>query len=340
MITSAGDNALAYLLDGPQRVNCIDVNPRQNALLDLKLAGLRALTWDSFFEIFGEGRQKSFADTYTLQLRPQLAVASQSFWDKNRHYFKPSGLRQGLYYHGSSGLFAWCAARLLHLDGPLRKAINTLFEAKDLTEQQNRYFALEDRLLKRLVGRDAQQKISLSLVGVPASQRAFMAQECGGYRNYVRDAFRHIFTELPIQDNYFYSLYLNGKYTRDCCPDYLKASNFDTLKKLAGRVELHTTTIANFLLRQPSKYSHFVLLDHQDWLAENAPQALTEEWELIMANSRPGTRILLRSATSRPETVPDFVRSRCRFRNDLTTKQAALDRVGTYAGVFLLEVSK
>ena len=38
MITSAGCNALDYLIDQPASVNCIDVNPRQNALLQLKLA--------------------------------------------------------------------------------------------------------------------------------------------------------------------------------------------------------------------------------------------------------------------------------------------------------------
>ncbi|MEM9261520.1 MAG: DUF3419 family protein, partial [Bacteroidota bacterium] len=107
-----------------------------------------------------------------------------------------------------------------------------------------------------------------------------------------------------------------------------------------NRLKTHTTTVAEFLRRHPHAYSHFVLLDHQDWLAANAPVALEEEWSLIMANSRPGTRILLRSAASRPETVPEFVLRRCRFRNDLSAPQAKLDRVGTYAGTFLLEVTK
>ena len=53
MITSAGDNALDYLLDGPRQINCIDVNSRQNALLELKLAGLNSLDW-KFFSVFSE----------------------------------------------------------------------------------------------------------------------------------------------------------------------------------------------------------------------------------------------------------------------------------------------
>ena len=38
MITSAGCNALDYLLDSPREIQAVDVNFRQNALLELKLA--------------------------------------------------------------------------------------------------------------------------------------------------------------------------------------------------------------------------------------------------------------------------------------------------------------
>ncbi|TXF90094.1 DUF3419 family protein [Neolewinella aurantiaca] len=340
MITSAGDNALAYLLDGPKRINCIDVNPRQNALLELKIAALQTLDWPNFFQLFGEGRQPDFPGLYTRHLRPGLRPESQQYWDRQQHYFNPKGARAGLYFHGGSGLFAWCASRLLGIGGSLRKDIDRLLDAKDLTEQRERYFALEDRLLKRLLGGKWRQNVSLSLVGVPASQRELIDQEHEGCAGYVRAAFRQVFTELPIADNYFYRLYLHGKYTTSCCPDYLMQENFQQLGAASDRIDLHTTTITRFLQEQPGAYSQFILLDHQDWLAANAPAALQEEWELIMANSRPGTRILLRSAASRPETVPDFVRQRCRFRNDLTAPQAKLDRVGTYAGVFLLEVTK
>src|SRR5438477_13042815 len=55
VITSAGCNALDYLLAGAGEVNAVDVNPRQNALLELKVAGIRSLSHDAFFELFGRG---------------------------------------------------------------------------------------------------------------------------------------------------------------------------------------------------------------------------------------------------------------------------------------------
>ena len=51
MITSAGCNALDYLLDDPKKVVCVDLNYRQNALLELKKTVLRpALFVSEFFD--------------------------------------------------------------------------------------------------------------------------------------------------------------------------------------------------------------------------------------------------------------------------------------------------
>ena len=54
VITSAGCNALDYALSGAS-VLAVDVNPRQNHLLELKRAGIRALDFEAFFDLFGRG---------------------------------------------------------------------------------------------------------------------------------------------------------------------------------------------------------------------------------------------------------------------------------------------
>ncbi len=59
------------------------------------------------------------------------------------------------------------------------------------------------------------------------------------------------------------------------------------------RIHTYNTTISEFLKCHPGPYSHFILLDHQDWLAWHDPQALEQEWRLILANSRAGSKILM-----------------------------------------------
>src|SRR5262249_16870849 len=56
VITSAGCNALDYALAGAGHVHAVDMNSRQNALLELKLAGARSLEYEDFFSLFGGGR--------------------------------------------------------------------------------------------------------------------------------------------------------------------------------------------------------------------------------------------------------------------------------------------
>lgn len=48
VITSAGCNALDYALAGAGRVHAVDANPRQTALLQLKLAAVAALNHEDF----------------------------------------------------------------------------------------------------------------------------------------------------------------------------------------------------------------------------------------------------------------------------------------------------
>jgi S-adenosylmethionine-diacylglycerol 3-amino-3-carboxypropyl transferase len=339
MITSAGDNALAYMLDAPEAIHCVDVNLRQNALLHLKLSGLQFLDWPSFFTLFGEGKSEDFRRLYQEILRDSLPERSRIYWDRQQHYFTPKRRRAGLYWHGSSGYFAWAVGNLLRTNKTLFGDIERFFQSTSIEEQRERYFELEPKLLNILLGSKLRQTLGLNLLGVPEAQARLIDERPDGLRGYVRDSLRHIFTDLPVQDNYFYSLYFRGRYTKECCPDYLLETNFEHLSQHQGRIHTHTTSITNFLQKNPGQYTHFVLLDHLDWLANNDMAAMIEEWEQVLANSLPGTKILLRSACERPDVVPDFVRRRVRFRDDLSAPQAKLDRVGTYAGTFLLEVT-
>ncbi len=337
MITSAGCNALSYLLDQPKKIHCIDVNPRQNALLELKIAAIKTLDWSALFALFGKGSTPEAKVIYQ-QVRPLLSGFAAAYWDQKIRYFLPKKKRNSFYYRGSAGYFAWFAKQYLARKKKLFTGLQTLLNAKNMAAQREAYYAIEEKLLNTLIGGKLRQSISLSLVGVPDAQRQLIQANSEGLRAYVQKSFQHIFTQLPIQDNYFYRVYLEGAYSPDCCPDYLRADHLNSLRSHVDKLQLHTTTIADFLLNNPGAYSHFVLLDHQDWLAANAPAALVEEWELILANSRPGTKILIRSASPNPDVVPPFVKEKVKFHTHLSDLSQQMDRVGTYAGTFLLEV--
>ena len=78
VITSAGCNALDYLLAGCGEVNAVDVNPIQNALLEFKTAACRTLDYDSFFSLFGKGRSPYARQMYFDSIRPLLSAPARA----------------------------------------------------------------------------------------------------------------------------------------------------------------------------------------------------------------------------------------------------------------------
>ncbi len=336
MITSAGCNALDYLMDNPNSINCIDMNPRQNALLQLKLKSFQHTSYKDLFKLFGEGVHKDIKGVYQNKLRPNLPEFAKEYWDQNLNFFNGKGPRKTFYHYGTSGTFAWIANKYLKAQKDLYKTIRKLFEADSLEEQNKLYYQIEDSLMNKMVEWLLNRHITMCLLGVPRSQQELFVEKYDrGALGFIQECLRNVFTKLPISENYFWKLYMDGHYTKDCCPNYLKAENFEDYQNKVQKIQTHNNTISGFLKENPGQYSHFILLDHQDWLASNDIPALREEWELILANSRPGTRILLRSAAAEVDFFPDFVLDALEFETELTAKTHKLDRVGTYASVYM-----
>jgi S-adenosylmethionine-diacylglycerol 3-amino-3-carboxypropyl transferase len=338
MITSAGCNALDYLLDGPREIHCIDVNSRQNALLELKLALLRHADFATLFHCFGEGRHARFADVYA-GLRDHLTADGREFWDGHRYYFGRPRLRRSFYYHGAAGKVAWMVRQMLRARPSLHRNVLRLLQAESLAEQGRIFDRIEPDLWNPLLRGMMRQPLTLALLGVPRAQIELIRQgHADGVTGFVMARLRHLCTEVPMAENYFWRVYVTGEYTLECCPNYLRGENFAVLRERAGRIRPWTGTLSAFLEMHPGRYTHFVLLDHQDWLAEHDPDALVEEWALILANAAPGAKILMRSAGERIDFVPDAALACLEFDHALAAALHRRDRVGTYGSFHVATV--
>lgn len=345
VITSAGCNALDYALDGAGVVHSVDANPRQTALLELKLAGIRRLDFDDFFRLFGRGHHPNIEWLYRHELRGQLSEFAQGYWDRHLDWFQSP--RGSFYFHGLSGLVALGFRTWLRLRPKLAEPIRALFDTRDLETQRRLY---DDHIHPRLWGRGMNwvlsRQLTMSLLGVPYPQRReVQAQHAEGVAGFIRECFEYVFRQLPVWDNYFWGLYVRGHYSPECCPEYLKEENFAALKGgVAERVIPHTGTVTEFLRGCDQPISRFVLLDHMDWMASYYPEALVEEWEAILARATPDARILFRSAHARPAYLERMqiqgqtLRQRLRFHDDWAQRLSLLDRVHTYAGFHIADL--
>jgi betaine lipid synthase len=102
VISSAGDNALSYAISSqPSRIHCVDLNPCQNHLLELKLAALVSLSHQDIWQLFGLGRHPSFKKLLHDELSPHLSSHALQFWVQNAGNFDAK--KNGLYETGYSG---------------------------------------------------------------------------------------------------------------------------------------------------------------------------------------------------------------------------------------------
>ena len=113
---------------------------------------------------------------------------------------------------------------------------------------------------------------------------------------FIRDSLEAVVCKLPFSNNYFWRVYFQGFYTPTCCPEYLKRENFEPLRRAMPRLNIHTTTVTDYPEPGQPGLTRFVLLDHMDWMSCTNPQALTEEWNAILASAAPGARAIFRSA--------------------------------------------
>jgi S-adenosylmethionine-diacylglycerol 3-amino-3-carboxypropyl transferase len=246
MITSAGCNALDYLLWAPAGIHCVDMNPHQNALLELKIAALQALTYEQFFKMFGTGRLKNHARVYERVLRPRLTVAGRLIWDRRIWYFDDCGA--GLYFHGTAGIFARVLRGYLHLVRGLKTTLEEFQIIRNVDDQAAFYRErIAPKLWSPFVRFLMSRKAVMSMLGVPVEQiKQINRSAAGGFSSFVEQRVEKTLTTIPIGRNYFWRVYMNGYYAWDCCPNYLKAENFEFLRARVSRIKMRTSTLTNF----------------------------------------------------------------------------------------------
>ncbi len=189
------------------------------------------------------------------------------------------------------------------------------------------------------------------MLGVPRPQRDQLDKSYGGgIVRFIEDMTRHVFTCLPLCDNYFWRVYLTGQYTQACCPEYLRRANFERLKAgLVDRIEIHTCSVADYLEAHEQPISRFVLLDHMDWLSTLRCPWLQQEWQAIVRRAAPAARLLWRSAGHRSDFVDRLevgiggrtvrVGEILRYRTEMAANLHSLDRVHTYGSFFIADLA-
>jgi S-adenosylmethionine-diacylglycerol 3-amino-3-carboxypropyl transferase len=342
-IASGGCNALSYLTANPARITAVDLSPAHEALVKLKIAGLRQMqNWETYYRFFGKANTAESARLYEDCLRDHLEPHIRQYWEGRmiNGRRRVSHFERNIYRKGLLGRFIGLGHLLAKLGGTdLRNAMlcETLAEQREFFD--NKIAPLFDRRIVRWL---TSYRASLFGLGIPPSQ--FEALANGRTMSLVlRDRLERLTCSFPFSQNYFAWQAFDRAYAPDASgplPPYLQRAHFETLRQRANRLTMLHASLTDTLQNiKPESVDRVVLLDAQDWMSDEQLNAL---WSAISQAAAPGARVIFRTAGSEtilPGRVNHSILGRWSYLKEISQELHAQDRSSIYGGFHVYQLN-
>jgi len=338
-ITSGGCNVFNLLLCNPKKVISLDYNPYQKYLMELKIAAIRNLDYSGFLEIMGVKPSSSRLEHYDTILK-HLSDEAKEFWDQNKF-----PIESGLLYAGENNV-KFFGKLLRFLKG--KDTLEHFFNLKTIEEQSDYFYkkiyGLHWKLLLNFVFRNYTSKIVLCLrmlrdypVKKKRPPEYFRYIQKIRYPKNQREKVENIFTEIPIQDNYFASMIIFNRYINEnAFPPYLRKESFNILKERIDRIQLKTITIEEFLKEcKNNSITKFNLSNIFDWYSDHEFKTILNEIVRVGANKSKIIYSVTRSDRAIPDNITELTPDK-KLAMELSKK----DRTMMYSNYEIAEIQK
>ena len=290
-IASAGDNTLAILARGPQRVIAVDMNPAQIYMLELKVAAYRELNHTEFLILVGS-RSGSIRESLYRRCRQQLSPDAQAFWDANS-----AAIAGGL---GGAGTFE---RHLSHFRSNLLRFVQKDAGIERLLrsgtpELRARYYTKEwdNWRWKTLCGNTFNRSLVIQMGRDPG----YLEGDAAKFAGRVLDRIHRALTEDEPAENPYLQWLLLGRHTT-ALPYAWRPENFEAVRANLDRLEWHTTSLQDYLgTMAESSVDRFSLGDIFDPMPPEAlyrileqitrvgkPQGRLAYWNMLVERRRP-----------------------------------------------------
>jgi len=332
-LTAGGCNTLHMLMDGAKEIYSVDVNPAQNALLELKQVAIQELTYEDVWQMFGKGKHPKFEYLYETKLSPFLSETARRFWNKRKDYFN-----EGLYTHGSMGKIHLILNKIFYWFG-VKSDIDKIRHADTIEEQRNIWNNIW--IVKTIFNNKILSKVLMNDIfawfggGVPYNQSKLIKNDGMTISDYLLNCIENVIdNSLISKENYFWYNILYGEYTTSNCPAYITKEGYNTLRdgRLSKLVISTNYFIDELKLRM---YDKIDMMDHVDWLSSEQSQKLAETlWNQINDNGK----VIFRSAGLIPPYVGQLmdVGFNVKCISNLYDEDY-IDRVNMYASFWVAE---
>ena len=299
-VTAGGGRVLDLVASGPEEVWAVDLNPTQNHLLELKVAGTQALTFDEQLAFLGVRPSRQRLATYA-RVRPRLTPAAQGFFDRH-----PRLLRAGVIYQGDLERFlARVIVPVLRLLRPVW--VRRLMAARTVAEQERLFRERGTRIWRALVANLARRRF-LDWFSRESRFWCYLPPEIPLHTRVVSKVFGYLESHVA-RDSHFANLLFCGRYVNEASlPRHLQPQGFAELKAALGRTRLHllTGTVGDGLHQAPEHFfDAFALSDIGSYLDDVSFASLFEQ---VVRTGRSGARICSRGILYHRELPADVAR--------------------------------
>jgi len=328
-IASAGDNALALLGAGADRVVALDLNPSQLACLELRVAAYRELLHPELLVLIGSrpGGPEERAALYR-RCRARLAPAAQAFWDG-----QSESIADGIGAAGRFENYLWLfRSRVLPLVHR-RATVAALLRGGPPAVRERFYSEQWDTRRWRWLFKVFFSRFMMGRLG---RDPAFFKYVEGSVAERILGRTRHALTALDPAENPYLHWILTGTHG-EALPWALRAQNFEKIRGRLDRLEWHEMTLESFLERERGaarRVVKFNLSDIFEYMSADNTEALLAR----LANaSGPGGRLAYWNMLA-PRRRPESLAGRLRPLEGMARALFAQDKAFFYSAFVLEEI--
>lgn len=327
-IASAGDNTLALLSRGPERVVAIDYNPSQIACLELRVAAYRELQHSELLQLLGsrscKNRQKLYA-----RCRPLLSEESRHFWDANSVAIE-RGISSAGKFERYFQLFRERALPLVHSRTRVHRLLHGQRGNADARQRfyEQRWNSWRWRLMFALFF----SRWTMSRLGRDASSFHYVE---GSVAKRILQRTEYALTKLDPAQNPYLQWILLGRHS-DALPYALREENFEAIRNNLDCLEWHCTSLGEYLQQEANSIDCFNLSDVFEYSSQAEYEQLLQQ--CINAGRHGGRLAYWNMLVQRQR--PEHMSGRLKPMSELARSLHAQDRAWFYSAFVIEEIVK
>ncbi|MCU1265437.1 MAG: hypothetical protein JWM21_1755 [Acidobacteria bacterium] len=284
-VTGSGCRTLSLLTQNPRSVVSVDYSPGQNYLLELKLAAIRALSYDELLAFFGVDECKTRWKIFE-SLQAKISPEAAAYFRRHR-----PAIENGILFSGRHERFyVRLVAPMVHL--LFGRQLKKIFSCSSIEEQEKIYKEELDGRLWRWLIRNGFSERTLRLI--LNDDKYHIEIDVPSIGDYMLERLNHTFSHHLAKDNHWVSFMFNGRYpNRTCLPHFLLYENYDAIRRATTTVTPFTGNLIHYLQTLPDhSVDKFSLSDVTSCINKEEFNALLDE---VYRTGRAGASVCYRN---------------------------------------------